>query len=131
MKTVPLRIKPGEDLKEQIQKFVQEHNVQAGIVLTCVGSLKKAKLRMANEKKETTYEEKFEILSLVGTLSNNGVHLHIALADKDGKTIGGHLKEGCIIYTTAEIVIGILEEYKFSREFDQDTGFKELVILKA
>ena len=43
--------------------------------------------------------------------------------------LGGHVLEGCIIYKTAEIVIGINEEFSFTRELDKETGFRELKII--
>jgi len=67
----------------------------------------------------------------VGTLSQDGSHLHITLSDEEGNCIGGHVKEGCLVYVTAEIVIVELDGVNFSREFDKETGFKELVISKA
>jgi predicted DNA-binding protein with PD1-like motif len=73
-------------------------------------------------------QDKFEIVSLVGTLSTHGIHLHISISDKDGKTIGGHLEKGCLIYTTAEIVIGVSEDFIFVRTVDENTGYKELEI---
>lgn len=39
-----------------------------------------------------------------------------------------HVKEGCIVHTTAEIVIGEIQNKIFVRELDKDTGFKELNI---
>jgi uncharacterized protein len=129
MKTYALRLKPGQDLKKELVKYSQ--NVQAGFIITCVGSLKTATLRLADENIVKTFDKKFEIVSLVGTLSKDGVHLHISLADENGNTVGGHLKEGCIIYTTAEIVIGGSDEFIFSREMDPETGFKELKIKSA
>lgn len=128
MKSYALRLKPGQDLKEELVKFTKEKELKAGIILTCVGSLEKAQLRMANEKVSKSFEEKFEIISLVGTLSQDGVHIHICLSDKEGKAIGGHLQSGCIIYTTAEIAIGELENQQFSRVMDEQTGFKELEV---
>lgn len=76
----------------------------------------------------TVLHDRFEILSLNGTLSTSGIHLHIAISNKEGKTIGGHLEHGCIIYTTAEIVIGTSEEFTFLRTVDEETGFKEIEI---
>jgi predicted DNA-binding protein with PD1-like motif len=37
--------------------------------------------------------------------------------------IGAHLKEGSIVYTTAEIVIGILPAVLFERAIDPTSGF--------
>ena len=35
-------------------------------------------------------------------------HVHICLSDKEGNTIGGHLMpENNIVYTTAELVLGV------------------------
>ena len=70
----------------------------------------------------------FEIVSLVGTLSTEGSHVHLSIADSTGKTIGGHLLEGCTIYTTAEIVIAKSNEMHFTREEDGTTPWKELQI---
>ncbi|MBD2255042.1 DUF296 domain-containing protein [Nostoc parmelioides FACHB-3921] len=84
--------------------------------------------RFANQEKSTTFDEKSEILALNGTLSNEGIHLHIALADQQGKTIGGHLVDGCIIYTTEEIIIGTTQDFCFGRRFDEQTGYQELDI---
>jgi predicted DNA-binding protein with PD1-like motif len=93
-----------------------------------VGSLSDYHLRFANQKAGATASGSFEILSLVGTISTNGCHLHICLANDAGSTIGGHLLAGCIIYTTAEIIIGTSEEFIFHRETDSQTGWKELSI---
>lgn len=128
MKTYSFRLKPGEDLKKELEAFALNNAIKAGIVLTCVGSLTKASLRLADENISKVFEEKFEITALVGTLSKDGVHLHISLADSQGKAIGGHLLVGSTIYTTAEIVIGELESTIFTREYDESTGFKELKI---
>lgn len=129
MKISAIRLKPYEDLKQSLKNFADEENIQAGFILTAIGSLKQATIRYANQEKSTVLTDKFEILSLNGTIATTGVHLHIAISDQQGKTIGGHLDNGCIIYTTAEIVIGISEEHTFLRTHDFETGYKELEII--
>lgn len=129
MKVFALRLKPDQDLRQSLKTFANEHNLKAGFVLTAIGSLKQATIRFANQSISTVLNNKFEILSLNGTLANTGIHLHISIADKEGKTLGGHLDNGCIIYTTAEIVIGASEEITFIRTIDDQTGFKELEII--
>jgi predicted DNA-binding protein with PD1-like motif len=123
-----LRLKPNQDLRAELERFVSENRLSAGFILTAVGSLKETRIRLADQSDSTMFEGKFEIVSLVGTLSRDGVHLHISLADEKGRTIGGHLTEGCKIYTTAEIVIGATDEIIFTRETDAETTFKELKI---
>ncbi len=128
MKIHIFRLTPGKDLRESIEEYAKKHNIKAGVILTCVGSLQKAVVRMADENITKEYNEKFEIVSLVGTLSTTDCHLHISIADKNGNVYGGHLKRGSIVYTTAEIAIGEVEKTTFSYEPDEQTGFSELVV---
>jgi predicted DNA-binding protein with PD1-like motif len=97
-------------------------------VASCSGSLRIAAIRFADQKDTTTLAGPFEIVSLSGTLSPDGSHLHISVADGTGRTVGGHLGAGSTVYTTAEIVIGELEGTRFRREIDHATTYKELVI---
>lgn len=127
MKTYAIRLLPKQDIKKKLQKFTKEKEIKAGFIITCVGCVNRVTIRTADETIRD-FEKKYEIVSLVGTLSEDGVHLHISLSDKDGNVIGGHIKDGCMVYTTAEIVIGEFEDIEFSREFDKNTGFKELKI---
>ena len=128
LKTYSLRLRPGDDLRQQLTAFVQEHHIRAGAMLTCVGSLTVTTLRLANQEAASVYRGHFEIVSLVGTLSVNGSHLHLAVSDSTGRTIGGHLLDGCRVYTTAEIVLGELPEVEYRRETDPAFGYKELVV---
>ena len=125
-----LRLKPGEDLKLAIQNYVSANKIQAGWVASCAGSLTTWSIRFANQEKGETGSGHFEITGLSGTLSVNGSHLHLAISDSTGKTIGGHLLEGCIVYTTAEIMIGESSTLIFSREKDGTTSWEELQIRK-
>ena len=99
-----IRLRPGEDLRIAIQKYVNDKKIVAGWMNCCIGSLTQYNIRFANQPGGNTGSGHFEIVSLTGTLSANGSHLHISISDSTGKTIGGHLLEGCIIFTTAEIV---------------------------
>lgn len=129
MLTYTFRLKPGQDLFEEIERFVAEKRIEAGCVLCAVGSLTHASLRLANREFHTEYDGHFEIVSLTGTVSTNGSHLHISISDGDGKTIGGHLVSGCKIYTTAEIVLAVFPDVTYKRELlENDSGYEELVV---
>jgi predicted DNA-binding protein with PD1-like motif len=128
MKGHVFRLEPGQDLRRAIEEFVARARISAGVILTCVGSLKGVVLRPAGAADTLRIDEEFEIVSLVGTVSTNGCHLHVSVSDPLGVTMGGHLLEGSLIRTTAEIVIGELEDTTFTRVLDPRTGFKELVI---
>lgn len=128
MRTVALRLPPGADLKLALLDFCDAQQIEAACVLTAIGSLHDAAIRFAGRKGACHAEGKLEIVSLCGTLSRHGCHLHIAVADGRGRVSGGHLMEGCRIRTTAEIVLGILSAVRFEREHDPATGHRELQI---
>jgi predicted DNA-binding protein with PD1-like motif len=127
-RVVAFRLKPGEDLQKGIEKVVKQYDIKAGWINTCVGSLTNYQIRFANQPKSDSGSGHFEIVSLVGTLSVMGSHIHLSLSDSTGKTIGGHLMEGCKIYTTAEIVVTASDRFDFEREEDGTTPWKELQI---
>ena len=127
MKVVPLRLHPGEDLRRALEAWMGEQQ-QAGCMISAVGSLSVAQLRLAGASETTTICGELEIISLSGTLSPDGAHLHIAIADSSGAVIGGHLCPGSLVRTTAELVIGLLPEWRFQRELDPATGYAELRI---
>ena len=93
----PIRLKPGEDLRTAIEKYVKENNIEAGWIVTCAGSLTEYNIRFADQPNGSTGKGKFEIVSLTGTVSANGSHMHISISDSEGKMIGGHLLAGCTI----------------------------------
>ena len=122
------RLRPGEDLREAIQHYAETHSIEAGWIVTCVGSLTEYHLRFADQDGGDGKRGPVEIVSLVGTVSIHGSHLHMSVADKHGRTTGGHLLEGNPVYTTAEIVIGESRDVRFVREVDATTGYRELVV---
>jgi predicted DNA-binding protein with PD1-like motif len=128
MRAYTFRLKPGQDLFEQIEAFISREGIEAGVVLSAVGSLTHATLRLANRETGSEYKGHFEIVSMTGTVSIHGSHLHISISDGDGRTIGGHLLPGCKIYTTAEMVIGILDGVVYKRELCDQSGYEELVV---
>ena len=122
------RLNPGQDLKKELLKYAQYHGLRASSILSSVGSLDICNLRMASAQRNKTFSGPLEIVSLTGTLSSEGVHMHISVSDDEGRVWGGHLLEGCLIHTTAEIVLLELVELEFKREMDDSTGYKELQI---
>lgn len=122
------RLKPGQDLKKEILQYVNEKQIKAGWITTCVGSLTNYNIRFANQPEGSSGSGHFEIVSLTGTVSLNGSHLHISISDSTGKTIGGHLLDSNIIYTTAEIVVLSSNDLIFKREKDGTTPWEELQV---
>lgn len=128
LRTVAARFTPGEDLRNAIERLAHEHHVEAGCVISAVGSLKIAMLRLAGADKLTKFIGPFEIVSLSGTIAPTGVHLHLSIAGADGKAVGGHLANGCMVHTTVELVVADMAGVRFARMPDATTGYKELNI---
>jgi predicted DNA-binding protein with PD1-like motif len=126
------RLVEGEDLKQAIEQFVLGQQLASATVIGAVGSLSTLRIRMAGAQPEKqdirNLEGPFEIVSLIGNLGPGRSHLHISVSDKDGRVIGGHLKEGSIVHTTVELVIASEENLKFTEETDPQTGFGELKV---
>lgn len=128
MLTHALRLQPGDDPKVVLDTLIKERGWSAACVICAVGSLTQAALRFADQSEVEVMRGHFEIVSLTGTLSPDGSHLHLAISDGNGATYGGHLKEGSRVYTTVEVVVAILDDWSFSRKVDEKTGFMELSI---
>ena len=128
MYPLPLRLLPGEDLREQLQAVVRQHGVEAGFVLNGAGSLSVAFLRLAGAQEARELRGDLELLSLSGSIATNGVHLHASVSDAEGRVLGGHLCPGSVVRTTVEVLLAALPEHRFSRETDAATGYLELAI---
>jgi uncharacterized protein len=135
----PIRFGPGIDIVPAMEQFAEHAMKKSGtssaFVLSAVGSLESVQLRLANVCKQdgTTqndikeWKQRLEIVSLVGTFSSSGKHLHMSVSDGQGNAFGGHLLSGKI-FTTLELVVGTIQQVDFSREIDPATGFDELVV---
>lgn len=126
MKELAFRLTKGDDLKASIEEKCKQLNINTAVVLSGVGCVYEANIRLANASKTMKVKGEYEIVSLTGTVSNGNVHIHISLADVEGSCIGGHLMNGCLINTTCELVLAILEEYESNRSFDENTGYDEI-----
>ena len=128
MKTLPLRLSPGDDLRAALSDAVAAQGVEAAFVVAGIGSLREARLRFAGRDTPQHTVGDLEILTLSGTLGAGGAHLHASLSDADGRVFGGHVAPGCIVRTTAEILLAVLDDVRFAREPDAATGYAELAI---
>jgi predicted DNA-binding protein with PD1-like motif len=128
MNALPLRVPALADLREVLAALPSQHGVAAAFVLQGIGSLSVARIRFAGAPDCTELRGDLEIVSLGGSLSPDGPHLHIAVADAAGQVTGGHMGPGCVVRTTAEVLVALLPGHSFSREMDPATGYKELFV---
>jgi predicted DNA-binding protein with PD1-like motif len=130
MRQLSFRLNPGDLLKESVEKIVKEHGIKSGVVLSAVGALDHAAIRLAGKSSKSLvvaqWPGPFEIVSVTGTLSPDGCHLHAALGDADGVVHGGHIMPGCVVGFTCELVLLAFDDVAFSRAMNEATGFPEL-----
>jgi predicted DNA-binding protein with PD1-like motif len=127
MQSHALRLNPGDDLRGALDAALRQRGAEAAFVISGIGSLRGARIRYAGAETAATLEGDLEILTLSGTLSPDGSHLHISVSDSTGQVWGGHVAPGCTVRTTAEILLVWLPEWRFAREHDPATGYAELV----
>ena len=127
MKTYTVRLRRGADLLESIEKLCAENAIKAGVLLSAVGCVSRGRVRDAGGVNIVDIAEPMEIVSLMGTVSHKRCHLHVSFSKEDLSVVGGHLVEGCIINTTCELIIGELENCVYDVEFDEETGYDELI----
>jgi predicted DNA-binding protein with PD1-like motif len=131
MQPLPLRLSPGADLRAAIEGALAGTGTAAAFVLQGIGSLSVAQLRYAGKPDCTELRGDLEILTLAGTVSPDGAHLHMSVSDAEGRVHGGHVGPGCIVRTTAELLVALLPGHTFAREHDPATGYPELTIRQA
>lgn len=123
-----LRLHPGADLRRALEQRARRPAATPAFLLAGIGSLDGARLRPAGADGALELDGEFEILSLSGSLSRQGVHLHASVADAEGRVFGGHVLPGCRVRTTAELVLAELLAQRLARHVDARTGFRELAI---
>lgn len=127
MHHLPVRLPPGSDLRRALESLGREHFQDGAFVLCGLGSLIDPRLRLAGESEDVRYAGPYEILTLTGTLTRQGAHLHMSIASSAGEVRGGHVVYGNVVRTTAELILVQAPEWELLREHDAATGFLELV----
>ncbi len=126
-----IRIKPGQEILQEILKYCQEEKIISGVIISLLGSLSEVNLGILKELPGKFISRKIkgplEIGCGTGTVAlKNGkiiLHIHVVVSDEE-RAIAGHLAGGRI-FSTAEVVIGEIEE-KLERYQDDFTGLNEL-----
>ena len=127
-----LRIKPQQEITEEILKFCDKNNITSAVILSLLGSLQNATLSFLKELPgkyiSKTIAGPLEIASGTGTIARQEkvtlLHLHLIVSNEQ-KTFAGHLSKG-VVFSTAEVVIGELKE-QIKRAKDPYTGLNELL----
>lgn len=106
MHALPLQLAPGSDLRRGLEDFAAA-NGASGFVLGVVGDLSRAAFQCPGQPRPTVIEGDLEIITLNGTVSPEGVHLHLSLSDGACQVWGGHLEPGTLVRKGAELLLGL------------------------
>jgi predicted DNA-binding protein with PD1-like motif len=128
---VPIRLAPGSDIRRTLEDALATESPDSAFVVAGIGSLVQAVLRYAGAGADTVVPGPLEILSISGSLSQAGAHLHMTVSDASGRVVGGHVSYGNTVRTTAEILLVPLRDWSLTREHDPATGYKELVVRRS
>ncbi|MDR1009475.1 MAG: DNA-binding protein [Rickettsiales bacterium] len=119
----------GADLLAEIQEFIEARDIRVG-EFRAIGVLQTARLGYYDQIAGKYVEfappgAPYEILSAIGNISiKDGKpfpHVHMAISDREGRTFGGHLLEGCKIFAL-EFFITEYEGDSLERTGDEATG---------
>ena len=109
MQPLPLKLAPGSDLRLSLEELAQRDGI-SGFVVGVVGNLTKASFQCPGQAEPTVLEGDLEVITLNGTFSPEGVHLHLSLSDGACQVWGGHLEPGTIVQKGVDLLIGVLEQ---------------------
>jgi len=108
MRALPYHLSAGSDLLDCLQQLALHHGGQ-GFVLGVVGNLSQAAFLCPGQPQPTVVRGELEIITLQGTLTANGVHLHLSCSDAACQVWGGHLEPGTLVLKGVDLLIGCLE----------------------
>ena len=109
MQPLPLKLDPGSDLRLSLEELGRQHGIN-GFVLGVVGNLTRAAFQCPGQAEPTVLEGDLEVITLNGTISPSGVHLHLSLSDGACQVWGGHLEPGTVVQKGVDLLIGVLEQ---------------------
>ena len=144
-RVVVMRLGPGCDLKKSLEEIARSENIRSGVILSGVGSLSQVTLRnvrlfpdefpiMDRNRIYTPKKEPLELLSLSGNISKHEdevhIHCHVTVSSglDDGRAYGGHLIDGCLAFSTCEVIITEITDLEMKRNIDPETRVLELYL---
>ena len=109
MRALPVHLEAGADLRASLEQIARLEQA-SGFVLSVVGNMRQACFACPGQDAPTVLQGELEIITLQGTLSPEGVHLHLSFSDPSCQMWGGHLEHGSEVLKGADILIGWLQE---------------------
>jgi predicted DNA-binding protein with PD1-like motif/glutaredoxin len=109
MRALPLHLEAGVDLRASLERLAATEQA-SGFVLSVVGNLSQACFACPGLDEPTLVQGELEIITLQGTVSPQGVHLHLSLSDPGCQVWGGHLEHGSVVLKGADLLVAFLDQ---------------------
>ncbi|CAK23601.1 PCC domain-containing protein [Synechococcus sp. CS-197] len=106
MDTLTLNLEPGQDLHQSLHQLASDQQL-SGFVLGVVGDLSEACFQCPGQPQPTRMQGVLEVITLNGTVSPQGVHLHLSLSDGACQVWGGHLEAGTTVHKGVQLLLGL------------------------
>ena len=134
-RVVAVRLSPGEDLLEGLAEACKKHNLNNGLILSGIGSLRLARLfnpmPLPDRKIGYGYGSPLELVGPIELLAATGMicqgdkgetlfHIHLSVSDQNGGGWGGHLIEGNRVLITADFLLGEIEGLTMGRKYNEE-----------
>ncbi len=124
-----IRLEKGEEIVTEVEEILEDEDVTAGS-FQGIGAVSKATLGhyslVSKEYSEKELAQPLEIVSLMGTITEEGIHPHACLGTEEMETYGGHLVEA-VVAATCEI-IATPAPARLNRYHDEKIGLDLLEI---
>ncbi|MBU1700315.1 MAG: DNA-binding protein [Candidatus Eisenbacteria bacterium] len=124
-----IRLHPGEIVPDILGEISRKAEIETAVIVSGVGMLKDVELSYfvgQGRYESHHFTEPLELISLSGNISRQDdgyiVHAHAALAEPDGRLVGGHLTRGSV-WVTNEIMLSRIP-IKLLRLEDRETGLR-------
>lgn len=134
-RVVVLRLKPGTDVLLGLQAACERAGINNGVIISAIGSLARVRfcdpIEIPEKRARYGYGEPLQLEGPIELTSTSGIichddsgetnlHVHVDLADQEGKAYGGHLVEGTKVLLTLDAVIGEIEGVDMRRKMDPE-----------
>ena len=124
-KIMVVHLGKGDDLLLSICKAAKENDIKDGILVSAIGSLRKATMHVITTTEDEStdklivIEKPIEIGAAQGLILNNEPHFHMCIS-YNGSTCIGHMEQGCEVQYLAEVVIIEYRDMELDRKIDSN-----------
>ena len=122
-----LKLDKEQLLLEALTEYTKKNNIKTAEI-SFIGAVQNVKVMYFNQIKKEYEHHEFhgghEVLNGLGNVSlldgEPFVHIHMTVADKEGKAFGGHLDEGTRVWLIEAIIKEINSKESIKRKLDNE-----------